>query len=181
MAARIALIALCCLLALPLSPTTARAADDCTAAAPEPTLQRDSYPSQSFRRRSDNRALETARLAGGVALDIEYAGCADAVSRTVTLRVERGSGIRGPWPAFAHDTLRDLRADATRRWFDPRLLRFLATLAKHPPEAGKVERCFDDSRPGNDGCAFETGGGFGFEVREEPTRTTVIVHQYDLI
>lgn len=179
MAARIALIATVCLLAL--SSLSARADDDCTAAAPEPTLRRDAYPSQSFRRRSDNRALETARLARGVVLDIEYAGCVDAVSRTVTLRIERGSGIRGPWPAFAHDTLRDLHSDPARRWFDPRLLRFLSTLAKDPPVSTRVERCFDDSVPGADGCAFETGGGFGFEVREEPTRTTVIVNQYDLI
>ena len=179
MAARIALIAVSGLLAL--SPPAARADDDCTAAAPQPTLQRETYPSQSFRRGSDNRALETARLARGIAIEIESAGCVDAVSRTVTLRIERSSGLRGPWPAFAHDTLRELRADPARRWFDPRLLRFLSTLAKDPPVSTRVERCFDDSVPGADGCAFETGGGFGFEVREEPTRTTVIVNQYDLI
>lgn len=179
MAARIALIAASGLLAL--SSLTARADDDCTAAAPEPTLQRDSYPSQSFRRKGSHTALETARLPGSIALEIAYGGCVDAVSRTVTLRIERGSGIRGPWAALAHDTLRDLRADPSRRWFEPRLLASLSTLAKQPPAQSKVERCFDDSVPGPDGCAFETGGGFGFEIREEPTRTTVVVHQYDLI
>ena len=179
MAARIALIVGSCLLAL--SSMTARADDDCTAAAPEPTLQRDRYPSQSFRRKGSHNALETARLRGGVVLEIAYGGCVDAVSRTVTLRIERGSGIRGPWAAFAHDTLRDLRADPARRWFEPRLLGFLSTLAKNPPADGKSERCFDDSVPGANGCAFETGGGFGFDVREEPTRTMVIVRQYDLL
>lgn len=179
MAARIALIATACLLAL--SSMQARADDDCTAAAPEPTLQRDAYPSQSFRRKGSHTALETARLPKGIVLEIAYGGCVDAVSRTVTLRIERGSGVRGPWPALAHDTLRDLRADPSRRWFEPRLLAFLSTLAKQPPVSARVERCFDESVPGADGCAFETGGGFGFEVREEPTRTTVIVHQYDLI
>lgn len=179
MAARLALIATLCLLAL--SPMAARADDECTAAAPEPTLQRDAYPSQSFRRRGSHDALETARLGKGVVLDIEYGGCVDAVSRNVTLRIERGNGHRGPWSTFARDTLRDLRADPARRWFEPRLLTFLSTIAKHPVDAGKIERCFDDTVPGTDGCAFETGGGFGFEVREEPTRTTVIVSQYDLI
>ncbi len=179
MAARIALIATVCLLAL--SSMSARADDDCTAATPEPTLRRDAYPSQSFRLHGSHDALETARLRGGVVLEIAYGGCVDAVSHTVTLRIERDSGVRGPWPALAHDTLRDLRADPSRRWFEPRLLRFLSTLAKDPPVSTRVERCFDDSVPGADGCAFETGGGFGFEVHEEPTRTTVIVSQYDLI
>lgn len=181
MAARVLLIAATCLLALSLAPTAARAEDDCTAAAPEPTLQRDAYPSQSFRRRGSHKAFETARLGRGVVIEIEYGGCVDAVSRTVSLRIDHGNGHRNPWPVFARDMLRDLRADPSRRWYDPRLLAFLSTIAKESPAPEKVQRCFDGSRPGIDGCAFETGGGFGFEVHEEPTRTTLIVSQYDLI
>ena len=162
--------------AKPVSPSA-----DCAAAAPEATLQPGVYPQHSFRRLSDNRAQETAMLARHVRLNIDYAGCADVVARTVTLRVDdprRGHREPRVWAAFLGDALQRLQAAPERRWFEPGLLRFLVEASAQHGMAAAIERCADGTRPVAAECAFATGGGYRFEVRETKASTTVIVRQY---
>lgn len=163
------------------SPAAADTAD-CAAAAPAATLQAGVYPQQSFQRLPDNRAQETATLAKHVRLRIEYAGCADVLARTVTLRVDdprRGHREPRVWAAFLGDTLQRLQAVPERRWFEPGLLRFLVEVSAQRGNPGPIERCADGSAPAAAECAFATGGGYRFDVRETKGSTTVIVRQYN--
>ena len=192
MVARSALIACMGLLALSLagsascaSPRTPAqpvvAASECAAAVPEATLRRGAYPQQSFRRLADNAARETAQIARHVRLTIDYAGCADVSSRTITLRIDdpkRGRHDALVWAAFLADTLQRLETAQEKRWFEPGLTRFLHDMTTRRLQIGRVERCFDGSKPDVEGCAFEAGGGYRFDVKNTSTVTTIVAESY---
>jgi len=159
-------------------------ANACTAAAPERTLRAGAYRMQSFVRARDNRARESATLPSGVRIAIEYDGCVDAVQRTFKLErpgAQSDPGDTAAWAVFARDTLTSLDTAPERRWFEPALLSFLDKVSRRPRFDGRYEICMDASAPGPDGCAFETGGGYFFELNVREGTPTVVVGQYDLL
>jgi hypothetical protein len=158
--------------------------EDCTAAAPEPTLRPNAYRLQSFRRTADNGAEETATLPSGIRVRIEYAGCADSVSRTFKVQPapkgERYADHRA-WARFARKTLLSLETDPAHRRFAPELTDFLDTLSRMQALKGRHEVCMDGSKPGLDGCSFNTGGGYFFEVVTPHGKPMVIVGDYNIL
>lgn len=167
------------------APSLDQDADACVAAPPEPTLRSGAYRAQSFVRARDNRAQESATLPSGVRIAIEYGGCVDAVSREFELERPDAPHIdpsdTSAWANFARDTLTSLDTAPERRWFDPALLGFLESVSRRPRFEGRYERCADGSTPTADGCAFDTGGGYYFELNAREGAPTVVVGQYDLL
>ena len=167
------------------APSLDQDADACIAAPPEPTLRSGAYRGQSFVRARDNRAQESAKLPSGVRVAIEYGGCVDAVSREFALERPDAQNIdssdTAAWANFARDTLISLDTAPEGRWFDPALLGFLEAVSRRPRFEGRYEICANGSTPGPDGCAFETGGGYFFELNVREGTPTVVVGQYDLL
>jgi hypothetical protein len=160
-------------LAALLSPALARAGDDrgCAAAAPRPILRRSAYSRYWSRRGRDNTLEEMVSLADGVDLEVDHAGCADAVSKEFVFRVKHAGAPAtdlARWRDFAVGELKGLRL---RRGEEARvadLVRFLgaASLPAAGPRGGHVTVCNDGSAKREQGCAPESGGEREFEVDE---------------
>jgi len=167
----------------------AAAEPDCTAVAPSPMLKKSAYRGYRFERGPENTATEKAAL-GDAALTIETAGCYDGLEHSFTF------AVRSPresfddldhWLQFAARQLAALKlAGENGRGDVQELTAFLSGAAKkvavgRSPSEVRLEACRDGSRPGDDGCAFATGGGDRFAVRKTATGVEVYVSAYSAL
>ena len=156
--------------------------DICTAASPNPILLPGAYPEHMFERGQNNEATESALLDDGTGLEISYTGCVDALAQTFIFLVRPVSGDTGDvhyWANFAREKLLKLRVDEEKAWFLASLARFLSQVHRYRPQGNRISICKDGSAPDIDGCGFETGGGYFFEVERGDTILRVVAGQYD--
>lgn len=157
-------LALCLALALP--------AAACTFQPPSPALQARAYPQQTFVRKKNNGATESAQLAKDVRLEILHAQCVDTLVTEYTLVLPRPAGEHDTnyWLDFAAAEMQRLKTSKAARDV-PGLLAFLKKAHGLKPVGGKLAACKDGTLPVEGECDFESLGGYIFKV--DTTRNAV--------
>jgi hypothetical protein len=158
---------------------------DCTAPAPRPLLQKDAYSAYSFAFGPENTSVEKAST-GTTRVEIQTSGCYDGVEHGFLF--EDGNPLadytsRDHWLAWAGDQLKSLKTYRRAQDDVKDLLAFLAAApgatARMNGSELRLEVCRDHSAPTEDGCSFESGGGWRFAVRQiSPQRVGVFLSRY---
>ncbi|MFI5361765.1 MAG: hypothetical protein ACHQ49_07325 [Elusimicrobiota bacterium] len=169
-------------------PAAAKKGAGCTAAAPRPSLLREDYRSYSFEFGPDNTAIEKGS-AEGVDVEIQYSGCYDGVEHGFLF--EQGDAPadyadRDHWLAFAADQLKGLKIYRRAQTDVDDLVPFLTAAKKATTRMNdselRLELCRDGSKPTEDGCSFESGGGWRFATRKlGEKRVGVYVSRYSAL
>lgn len=174
---------LCLALALPAAlPAAAQAAQPaqpaqggaaaCTFQPPSPALAARAYPQQTFVRKKNNGATESAQLAKDVRLEILHAQCVDSLVTEYTLVLPRPAGEHDMnyWLDFAAAEMQRLKTSKAARDV-PGLLAFLKKADSLKAAGGKLAACKDGTLPVEGECDFESLGGYIFKV--DTTRNAV--------
>jgi hypothetical protein len=141
----------------------------CAAAAPEPILLPNSYKEQKFTRSKDNQAIESAAIDSDTKIEISYSGCADGAEQKFTFLVKSQAGKDSDlvyWSAFARKKITSLKIKKGEAWVVKSLSKFLEKVPTYEVKDNKVDVCVDDTIPGIDGCGFESGGSYSFELSQ---------------
>ncbi|WP_228893638.1 hypothetical protein [Pseudoduganella aquatica] len=160
-------------LALALAlPGAAQAAEACTFQPPSPALQAQAYPQQTFVRKKNNGAAESAQVEKDVRLEILHSQCVDTLVTEYTLVLPRPAGAHdlNYWLDFAAAEMQRLKTSKAARDV-PGLLAFLKKAHGLKPAAGKLAICKDGTAPVDGECDFESLGGYIFKV--DATRNAV--------
>ena len=154
----------------------------CAIARPVPLLEKAGYRTHSFVPGKDNTAVEKAALPAVVNLEIRHYGCEDVEGHKLIFTVRNpkfAASSVSDWLRFAARELSGLKVTERGRSVQKSLRRFLEKIAgQKAPMGGKIELCYDGSKPGQDGCAFKTGGGYVFEVQPDGKAVKVSLTGY---
>ena len=156
---------------------------NCTNAAPEPILEPDAYPGETFAAGDDNRGIETAKLDGNVDLTIETSGCTEGLRHTFTFLVRNPDRRKSDvlyWINFTRGRMAPLKVDSDAAWFMPSILQFLAKAGELPMSRGKITLCNDGTSPVGQDCSLNTGGGVSLALVDAGRDLKIVVDQYDL-
>jgi hypothetical protein len=153
-------------------PGAAQAAGACTFQPPSPALQAQAYPQQTFVRKKNNGAAESAQVEKDVRLEILHSQCVDTLVTEYTLVLPRPAGAHdlNYWLDFAAAEMQRLKTSKAARDV-PGLLAFLKKAHALKPAAGKLAICKDGTAPVEGECDFESLGGYIFKV--DATRNAV--------
>jgi len=157
-------------------PGAAQAAEACTFQPPSPALQAQAYPQQTFVRKKNNGAAESAQVEKDVRLEILHSQCVDTLVTEYTLVLPRPAEGQGKahdlnyWLDFAAAEMRRLKTSKAARDV-PGLLAFLKKAHALKAAAGKLAICKDGTAPVDGECDFESLGGYIFKV--DTTRNAV--------
>lgn len=178
-AGRVAVLGLALGLGLALAlalPGAAYAADACSLQPPSPALQAHAYPQQTFVRKKNNGATESAQVEKDVRLEILHAQCVDTLVTEYTLVLPRPAEGQGKvqdlnyWLDFAAAEMQRLKTSKAARDV-PGLLAFLKKAHALKAVAGQLAICKDGTQPVDGECDFESLGGYRFKV--DATRNAV--------
>jgi hypothetical protein len=148
-------------------------------------LKKSAYRNYAFKPGEDNTATESAST-GTIDIQIQYAGCYDGVEHGFLFEVRNPSTPFRDlpyWLKFAAEQLRALKLIGT---LGPADVRDLAPfLDKAKPASARMndtevrlEACRDGSPPTEDGCSFQSGGGYRFAVRQDGSHIQVFASRY---
>lgn len=174
--------ALICAVALALAlPCAAQAAaNGCNFAPPSPALQAHAYPAQTFVRKKNNAASESAQIGKAVRLEILHSQCVDTLVTEYTLVLPRPAGpehMLNDWLDFAADELGRLKINPAVGDM-PGLLAFLKNARALQPRGGKLAACKDGSQPVDGECDWESLGGYIFKVSSTRNAVRIIITDY---
>jgi hypothetical protein len=167
-------------LALALPCAAQAAANGCSFAPPSPALQAHAYPAQTFVRKKDNTAKESAQIGKAVRLEILHSQCVDTLVTEFTLVLPRPAGPEhalNDWLDFAADELGRLKTSPAVLDM-PGLLAFLRNARALKPRDGELAACKDGTRPEGGLCDWESLGGYNFKVNSTRNAVRIIITDY---
>lgn len=158
----------------------AQAEDGCEFQPPSPVLAPHAYPGQTMARQSGNRLTETARLPGGLRIEIRQSACADFVTTEFTLLVPGAQGrpaSREGWIELARAAIAGLKMRRPLSEYSE-LNDFLGRAKRPGLDESSVGACRDGSkaRPGE--CSWESQGGFRWSAQRSARGMRLSAMQY---